>query len=201
MIIPIELQRIVLRKGYLSPEITLGWRLADYLRDFFGGLELLRVLVARDGDALLSLRVMASWYHAEPIQVATSNRGWDFLVYHPATGTLLGVTRAPERTDLPRQVETLEPALAEGDLGAQLRYQRTVTKLVDHLLDAPFEQLCRIDEHRLRRIAGGRAAPSAPKIRCRRCGNPVRRSRLWELDGVLCCLTCTGMSAQWFDRQ
>lgn len=199
MLVPIELQRIVLQRGYLSPEIALGWRLADYLRDFFGGLELLRVLVARDGDELLSLRVMGSWCHADPAEVATIGRGWDFLVYHPTTGTLLGVTRAPDR--LSREVRMLEPALARGDLGARLRYQRSVSELVGHLLDVPFEQLCRIDEHRVRRMAGRGGARAAQKIRCWRCGDPMRRSEIWDMDGVLCCLTCTGMSSKWFDRQ
>lgn len=201
MIVPIELQRIALRKGYLSPEIALGWRLGTYLRDFFDGLDLLRVVAAREDDAVLSLSIMASWHQATPVLVDESGEGWDFLVYHPVTGTLLGVTGSPERTELPQSVKDLESALARGDLRALQTYQSSVQRLVDRLVGSSFEQLCRIDEHRVRRVYAGRSCGSASQVRCRRCGALVTGRRLWELDGVLCCLSCTGLSPLWFDRQ
>ncbi|MFH2005895.1 MAG: hypothetical protein ABI333_04820 [bacterium] len=201
MIVPIELQRIALRRGYLSPEIALGWRLGVYLREFFDGLELLRVLAAREDDAALSLRIMAAWQRATPILVEGRRERWDFLVYHPATGTLLGVTRVPERTELPQRVKDLEPALARGDLRAQLDYRDSVQRLVDRLVGSPFEQLCRIDEHRVRRMHSEVASEPSRLVRCRVCGVLAASRRLWELDGVLCCLSCSGLSPQWFDRQ
>lgn len=201
MIVPLELHRIAMRQGYLSPELALSWRLADYLREFFDGLALLRVLAAREDDAVLSLRTMAAWHRAAPIQVADRHRKWDFLVYHPATGTLLGATCVPDRTELPRHLKDLEPALARGDLRAQLRYQDGVQQLVSRLLGSPFERLCRIDEHRVRRMHHGFAAGPSKEVRCRVCGHLVTSRHLWDLDGVLCCVGCTGLSPQWFDRQ
>lgn len=201
MIVPIELQRIALRRGYLSPEIVLGWRLGAYLREFFDGLDLLRVLVAREDDAALSLRIMAAWHQATPILVADRCEKLDFLIYHPVTGTSLGVTRVPERTDLPQRVKDLEPAMARGDLRAQLDYRGSVQQLVDQLLDSPFDELCRIDEHRVRRLHAETPSDSSRRVRCRVCGDLAPSRRLWELDGVLCCQRCTGLSQQWFDRQ
>ncbi len=199
MIVPMEVQRIALRKGYLSPGIVLGWRIAAYLEEFFDGLDLLRVQAAKESDMVFSLRLMVAWRRAAPLLLPRGNPTCDLLVYHPVTGTLLLLTGSERQVELPRHVQLLEPRLAGNDLRARTIYRSAVQSLVDRLLVARVEALCSIEEHRLRRLHP--AAARVAKVRCRRCDAQVSFHHLWDLDGVLCCLRCTGLPPEWFDRQ
>ncbi|WP_456386929.1 hypothetical protein [Desulfolithobacter sp.] len=39
MLVPMESQCLTLRKGYLTPELAIGWRIGKYVEEFFDGLE------------------------------------------------------------------------------------------------------------------------------------------------------------------
>lgn len=44
------------RKGYLSPELAIGWKVGQYAAEFFDGLENITVIADNNNDALIALR-------------------------------------------------------------------------------------------------------------------------------------------------
>lgn len=56
MLVPMELHNLTLKRGYLSPELAIGWRIGKYVEEFFDGLEDVGIAAARDDDAILALK-------------------------------------------------------------------------------------------------------------------------------------------------
>ncbi len=203
MLVPIELYRLVNRLGYLSPELALGWRLGGYFKEFFDGLEVVRLSARAHSETVLSLSTMLGWQRGDSVVVIGDGRPpWNFECYHPLTGTLLEVRPLVEQTTLPSDVEALVPDLSS-DPRAARAYAEAVDRLVERLLAEPVTSYCAVDEHRCRRSLGASSkARGAPRsARCRRCGAICATASLWVCEGVLCCIECAGLRPEWFDRQ
>ena len=93
MLVPLELHCLTLQKGYLSPELAIGWQIGKYVEEFFDGLEEVGIAAARDDDAVLALSYLTRQHgHPGQVIVPEAARPWDFLFYHLTTGTRLGFT-------------------------------------------------------------------------------------------------------------
>ncbi len=52
MLVPIELALLSREKGYVNPEISLGWRVGTWLREYFDGLQDIRIAARQENDAV-----------------------------------------------------------------------------------------------------------------------------------------------------
>lgn len=200
MLIPIELHRLVNRLGYLSPELALGWKLGSYFKDFFDGLDLTRLSARAHTETVLSLSTMLNWQQGDSVVISGDGQPpWRFACYHPLTGTLLSVRPLAEETTLSPEIQALESDLPH-DPEAARTYAAAVEQLVERLLEDSVVSYCAVDEHRCRRTTRSPRKASQTS-RCRRCGTLCASNSLWDCEGVLCCATCAGLRAEWFDRQ
>jgi hypothetical protein len=51
MLLPMELSVLAHNKGYVSPELAMGWRVGTYIREFFSGLQDILVATTHTNDA------------------------------------------------------------------------------------------------------------------------------------------------------
>jgi len=201
MIVPIELSLVAMRKGYLSPQLTLGWRIGGYIEEFFDGLGQVRLAAGKQGDAALGLTVMCQRRNdALPITVALGARPWDVLAFHYLSGTALKFTAVHRLVDLPKEVRELEYRFEDRNTAiaqAAVRiYRAYLDQLVVRLLNLPVEKYCRIEESRVRIFSIG-SNPIAESRVCGLCCRSYPRNELVECDGVVCCVTCSGMEPSW----
>lgn len=197
-----DLQRLANRLGYLSPELALGWKLGEYLEQYFDGLEVTRIAARAHSETILSLTTMLGWQQGDSVVVVGAGEPpWSFDCYHPLTGTVLRVRPVVEETTLSPDIIALEERLSH-DPKALRDYSSAVDGLIGRLLDEPLTTYCAVDEHRCRRAARSDTSKGIAPRRCRRCGAVYREPmEFWYSEGVLCCSRCAGLHAQWFDRQ
>ena len=192
MTIAAELSDLTRSHGRLAPGFALGWRVAEYLREFFDGLDGVRVAAPAGTEQAAALRQVRTESRLPLDLVQTEiGRGWDALAYHPATGTVLEInagltcgrltTRSgatPGAPHLPK----------DGDEEDQLRLAR-------FLLDEPVEHCCRIVERLV--VRSRHAGADGAAIPCRRCGGMTERRDIWNVNGIPCCANCTGLDPSW----
>jgi len=199
VIVPLEMSCLAMRKGYASPELVIGWRIGNYVREFFGGLDDVLVAVRRGSDAALALSLMTrSRGSCGAVAVVNDERPWDFLFYHSLTGTMLQFSLVPERTELSPDIRSLEPMLSRKNPRVMAVYHSAVEKLAKSMILEPVESFCSIREIRCRPFYVNENK-SLSKLRCPRCGSLEAGSNLWDVDGVTCCLSCSGLENSWFD--
>jgi hypothetical protein len=196
MLVPLDLCALVQRNGRLTPELVIGWRTAGYLREFFDGLDCVRVAAAAEGDLGTALRL--TWTESRfPLDVLWigTRRPWHVLAYHPPAGTALEIVFNPVRVGMDDAGRAMEEGLRAGDPIAAAAYSASLDRQVRRLMELPFDAICRIRERivvRSRSIGSG-----AEPVRCRQCARLVDASELWHADGVPCCMPCVGFPPEW----
>jgi len=162
----------------------------------FDGLDGVRVAARETGEAMMVLSMMLQGSAAGEVTLVNKHRPWDFLCYHPQTGTTIEYVAIVSRTHLPASISALEPELCCGDTEIIERYKAAVDRLIRMLISEPIENLCCIHQRRLRRIA------SLPNVlagrRCPLCGRMLLDGVLWDVEGVICCQSCCGLDESWF---
>ncbi|MBU0681524.1 MAG: hypothetical protein KKD73_08890 [Proteobacteria bacterium] len=196
MLVPMELYNLTLKKGHLSPELTIGWRVGKYVEEFFAGLEDVSIAAARDDDAILALKYLRRQHSLDnQVTIADKATPWDFLFFHATTGTLLGFCLIRHRTQLPYTIRSLETDLVRDNQALTAIYQAALEQLVNALLDQPVTSYCQVRQVRCRRLQTGVA--SGQEIHCRSCGQPILHQRAWDIEGRICCPTCSGLVPAW----
>ncbi len=203
MLVPIELNILARKRGYLSPELALGWRVGGYAREFFGNLEDIRIAVADNDDAKLGLELMCrKLQFAFPPVLSKKPGDWDFLICHDATGTVLEIRTLAEKVNLPNSALGLERNFNHENFGCRNssveRYRIALDSLILDILNTPLENYCRIIEKRYRILGPGHDGDPL-KLRCRRCTQIFPRRKLVEISGVICCIDCSGLEKSWFE--
>ncbi|BCO10386.1 hypothetical protein GF1_27620 [Desulfolithobacter dissulfuricans] len=197
MLIPMELHCLTLRKGYLSPELAIGWQIGKYVEEFFDGLEEVWIAAARDDDAVLALSYLTRQHgHPGQVIVPETARPWDFLFYHLTTGTRLGFTLIRQRTRLPQKIRDLEPDLCVDNPAVVEIYQASLNLLIKSVLCQPVTSFCQVRQARCRRLLSKHS--SDQQTSCHRCGRPVPLSQAWDIEGDICCPACTGLEPVWY---
>lgn len=196
MLVPLDLYILVQRLGRLTPELVLGWRVCGYVREYFNGLDGVRLAIAPQGDFLDGLKA-AKAESGLPLDIldADSDSPWHALAYHPFTGTVLEFAYSSEEVALKVRTPSSENGGRDPQPIALASFAIALDRQVLHLLNEPLESLCRIRE---RRVTRGRSSEKEAAVRCRRCGAPLPKRDLWCEDGVLCCSECAGMPARWW---
>ena len=203
MLIPLELNILAMRRGYLSPELALGWCVGTYLTDFFCTLEDIRIAARKDDDAALGLRIMSQKNQFPfPITIANGNCSWDFLAYHYSTGTVLQFKLASDRIKMPIAFQRLQKDFTHADptvsSSAITLYQSVLNELIVRILSNPLDRYCRITETRIRFLAQT-IKGTKEKLHCRLCDCLSSKSELVDSDGVVCCILCAGLEPSWFE--
>jgi hypothetical protein len=192
-----KLHCLTLHKGYLSPELAIGWQIGKYIEEFFDGLDEVGIAAAHDNDAVQALSYMTR-QHDRPGQVIIPEtaRPWDFLFYHFTTGTRLGFTLIRQRTRLPQQIRTLEPQLCVNNPRVIKLYQTSLNLLVKSLLSHPVSSFCLVRQTRCLRLLPN--DNSDQQINCYRCGRPTPIHTAWDIEGDICCSPCSGLEPTWY---
>ncbi len=200
MLVPLELSLLAHQRGYLSPELALGWRIARHVREVFDGLEHVRIAARRNNDALMALSILSVKLGNPPADLSRSrtSKPWDFLFYHPLSGTVLRWVQNKQNTQLSNDIVALGDRLdCANDTVATIRYQRAVDALILQILNVSIDMLGLFYEHRCRKIKCD-APRGEDSLRCPQCGTVVFRRDLWEVDGWLGCLSCSLLEPAWF---
>jgi len=196
MIVPLELSLLGGRKGYVSPELTLGWRIGVHAREMFSSLADINVASRLQDDCSFAFSEMV---RREAVfgdfKTVSGSRPWDFLCYQPQTGTALAYLASPAETGLPQSIAKLEPHLFMGDRTAVTQYQDAIDNLIRKLVTKPLERLCAIHEYRLRRLNSGTVRRMEHCPRCRQQLQPD--VSLWDVEGAICCSVCCGLEKSW----
>jgi hypothetical protein len=189
MIVPLELNLLAMRRGYLSPQLALGWRIGGYIIEFFSNLEQVRIAAKKEGDAALGLSMMCQKSRFSfPVTIAKGQRPWDFLAYHYPTGTTLQFITVSNLVELPAGARKLEAFFKDGDSNpvrseaarsAIGLYRAAIDGLIARVLSRPVDQYCQIRESRLRLLGTGKNPENQP-LRCRLCDRPFPRSKLMD---------------------
>ena len=196
MIIPIELFQLGTRNIYVSPDLALGWRIGVHARETFDGLKDVRVAAREAGEATKVLSMMMRQEDIENDIIAVNKyRPWDFLCYHPQTGTAMEYKAIADSTRLPAEISALESDLCRRGTRMIEIYKAEVDRLIRKLIFEPIENLCVIRQRRFRHI---KSRPSAlVDQRCPRCNQELVDGSFWDVDEAVCCLSCCGLEGSW----
>ncbi|HFQ80199.1 MAG TPA: hypothetical protein ENK33_02355 [Desulfobacterales bacterium] len=196
MLVPIELYCLAQKKGYLSPDLAIGWQIGKYVAEFFDGLRDVKIAVAAEGDAALSLSYLSRGA-AGQIRISEVFRPWDFLFYHTITGTVLNFTLIRKYIELPRDLRSLEPDLAIEKAAALRKYRAGLDSLVVNILKQPADCFSVISEVRCRPLL--RKSNDNGTILCWHCGRLVPFSQAFDIEGRICCQDCSSLEPEWFE--
>ncbi len=196
MLVPIELYSLTQRKGYLSPDLAIGWQIGKYVEGFFDGLQEVRIAAAAEGDAAFALSYL-SREHGYPgrITVPDTSRPWDFLFYHTITGTVLHFTLIRKYIELPQGLRALEPHLAMDKPAVVKIYRTGLDLLVESILKRSVDSFSMIRQIRCRAL---HAPGDNGTTRCCRCERPTSVHNAWDIEGQICCQACSGLEPDWF---
>ncbi len=208
MIVPLELNLLAMRRGYLSPELAMGWRIGQYVTEFFSDLEQVRIAAKDEGDAALGLSMMyRKNLLSSPVTIARAPRPWDFLAYHYPTGTTLQIDTVRDLVELPAEIRKLEALFEYGEAKAARpdrssfairRYRIAVDDLIARLLSHPVEQYCQIRESRVRFLREATNRKNDP-LHCRFCNRAFHKNEMVDFEGVICCAPCSGIEPAWLE--
>ncbi len=197
MLVAMELHNLTQRRGYLSPELAIGWQIGKYVAEFFDGLEEVGIAAASDNDAVLALSHLTRQYvHSGQVIVPDTSRPWDFLFYHLTTGTLLDFTLIRKRTRLPKRIRDLEPDLSVDNPAVVETYQASLDLLVKSILVRPVTSFCQIHQVRCRRLLP--MENGNQQTGCCHCGRPISAYKAWDVEGDICCPSCSGLEPAWY---
>jgi len=192
-----ELHNLTQRRGYLSPELAIGWQIGKYVEECFDGLEEVGIAAARDDDAVLALSHLTRQHgFSGQVIVPETAKSWDFLFYHLTTGTLLGFTLIRQRIRLPQEIRDLEPDLCVDNPAVVKKYRAGLDLLVKSILSEPVTSFCQIRQVRCRRLQS--MGNSNQLTSCHRCGCPTPLNNAWDIEGDICCLSCSGLEPAWY---
>ncbi len=196
MLVPMDLYSLVQRKGYLSPEMAIGWKIGTYVEECFDDLSEVGVAAVSDDDATLALLHLIQ-RHGYPGQIVVpeSARPWDFLFYHLTTGTQLSFTLIKKRIELPQEIRELEPELCAHNHEELERYQASLDFLVKSILREPVTSFSFIRQTRCRRLQTQNEEEQL--VHCHHCGSLIPLGKAWDLEGDICCLSCAGLEPVW----
>lgn len=197
MLVPMELHSLVQRNGYLSPELAIGWQIGKYVSEFFDGLADVEIAAASANDATLALSHLTR-QHGYPghIIVPETARPWDFLFYHLSTGTMLGFTLIRPRIQLPRKIREMEATLSAEDIRGVKLYQAALDILVKSLFRNPVPNFTRIRQIRCRRLHINEQTEQ--QVLCQHCRQLTPAGKAWDVEGEICCPSCSGLEPDWY---
>lgn len=193
ILVPLELAVLAQRNNRLTPELAVGWRLGRHACDWFDGLDQVRIAATGHDDTLAALRRLARYPEAGAVTRPEDPRPWDMLFLHQPTGTALRVVCIRRRIGLPSASSERENGPACGDPETTRRHQDALTALVGEIVTGDLAGLCLVDEIRCRVLD---LARTKHPLRCPWC-LATRRSHLLEVDGRICCPSCSGLEPGW----
>jgi len=196
VIVPFELSILGTRRGYVSPELALGWRIGDHAREVFGGLDHVQMASRMQDDSAVALSEMVKRESVfGDFQVVSGARPWDVLCYHLSSGTVYAYCSVREETTLPwEDAEAAECLRADGT-AFRNEYRQALDDLICKLLALELTDLCAIHEYRVRKML---AESLGRRQICRRCGRRLLPGdSLWDVEGVVCCPACCGLERSW----
>ena len=197
MLVPMELYGLTQRMGYLSPDLAIGWQVGKYVHEFFDGLQGVRIAAASEGDAAFALAYLSREHGCYgQVTVTETPRPWDFLFYHAMTGTVLHFTLIRKHVELSQGLRSLEPHLAMGKPAVVEIYHTGLDLLVESILKRPVSSFCQIRQIRCRPLS--QTPGNNGVIRCRRCGKSASARNAWDIEGQICCQSCSGLEPAWF---
>lgn len=197
MLVPLELQSLTQKRGYLSPELAIGWQIGKYVAEFFDGLDEVGIAATSDDDATLALSHLTRQHgHPGQIIVPETARPWDFLFYHLTTGTQLCFTLIQPRIQLPREIRDLEPDLCVDNPTVVKIYRTGLDLLVKSILSQPVTSFCLIRQVRCHRLQP--KGKTNQQTACYRCGRPIPVQKAWDIEGDICCPSCSGLEPDWY---
>jgi hypothetical protein len=180
----------------MSPELAIGWQVGKYVAEFFDGLEEVGIAAASDNDAVLALSHLTRKHsHSSQVIVPGTSRPWDFLFYHLTTGTLLDFTLIRQHTRLPGRIRNLESDLSADNPAVVEIYQAALDQLVKSILSWPVTSFCQVRQVRCRRLQA--TASSNQQTGCYHCGRPTPVNKAWDIEGAICCPSCSGLEPAW----
>lgn len=195
MFVPLELSMLANRKGYLSPELTVGWRIGKHAEELFGGLVDVRIATTLPADAVVALRHLASRTGREVTEVPVL-RPWDALFYHTPTHTALKIVLTERLVTLPPPIRALEDCFGPQETPAVLCYRAGLANLVTRLLTAKISGFCQLRMIRCWPLPRLARQPE----RCGWCGRPMGEENFWDIDGTVHCPRCAGLEPEWLTR-
>lgn len=197
MLVPLELHSLTQRRGYLSPELAIGWQIGKYVAEVFDGLDEVGIAATSDDDAALALSHLTRQHgYSGQIIVPETARPWDFLFYHLTTGTQLCFTLIRERIQLPQGIRDLEPDLCMDNPKVVKIYRTGLDLLVKTILSQPVTSFCHIRQVRCHRLQP--KENTNQQIACYRCGHPIPLQKAWDIEGDICCPSCSGLEPAWY---
>jgi hypothetical protein len=197
MLVPMELYGLTQRRGYLSPELAVGWQVGRYVHEFFDGLREVRMAASVESDAVFALSYLSREHGClGQVTVSEAMRPWDFLFYHVMTGTVLHFILIRKHVELPEGLRALEPQLAMDRPAVVKVYQAGLDTLVASILERPADSFCMIRQFRCRPLRQGDGGMG--NIQCCRCGKIAAVQDAWDIEGGICCEPCSGLEPGWF---
>ncbi|OQX17708.1 MAG: hypothetical protein BWK76_09790 [Desulfobulbaceae bacterium A2] len=196
MLVPLALSMLANRHGWLSAEMALGWRLARLAAEMYDGLEQVRIAARGHAETLMALRALACCPTAGEITEPDGPRPWDVLFWHLPTGSALKVVCVKRLVSLPPELRALEEGLEQAPPLVVARYRTGLDGLIQEILGSDPERYCRISRHRFHTLSQTKRAPLAGCPWCHRRGV----IRLVEVDGRVCCPSCSGLEPSWLER-
>ncbi len=196
MIVPMNLYSLVQRKGYLSPEMAIGWKIGMYVEECFDDFSDVGVAAVSDNDTTMALaHLIQRRGYLGQIVVPQSARPWDYHFYHLITGTQLSFTLIWKRIELPQEIRELESELCEHNYEELERYQASLDFLVRTILCEPVTSFSFIRQSRCRRLQIHNE--EGHLIHCHYCGSLIPLDKAWDVEGDICCMSCAGLEPVW----
>ncbi len=196
MLVPLEVYVLVQKLGRLTPSLVMGWRIGQYLREMFAGLDGIRLAVSVDDDVYQGLR-LAVTESGFPLDVllGDSSKAWDVAAWHPATGTRMDFTISHQKIAMDARGAAVACEARRGDMLAKAVHGMALDRQVVRLMKEPLETLCRIHEGSL--LSSRYVEDLTEMLSCRRCGRKIFRKDVWRADGIPCCSTCAEVPDSW----
>lgn len=197
MLVPIDLHIMTQRRGYLSSDLALGWRIGKYIEEFFDTLGEVKIAATHDDDAAMALSYLARQQkYPEHVIVSKPPKAWDFLFYHITTGTLLSIALHKHLTTLSQTILDIQHALATEGSTAVERYRKNHNSVIKAILNQPITTFCHIRQIRCRRLLSRK--DDNRQITCSHCGHLLPLHEAWDIEGDTCCFSCTTLEPAWF---
>ncbi|PIP43692.1 MAG: hypothetical protein COX17_05585 [Deltaproteobacteria bacterium CG23_combo_of_CG06-09_8_20_14_all_60_8] len=193
MLVPLELSALASRRGWLSPELAVGWRLARQAMDFFDGLEQVRIAATGSTDTINALRALARYPKQGSVVIPSRLMPWDVLFFHQITGTALKVVLIRKHIALPPELKRIENDLSHCSPELLRRYQEGLDARVHGIIRDDLERFSHITEIRCRVLA----PDSSQQARCCPWCQAHNPSALLDQDGRICCPACSVLRSLW----
>lgn len=195
MLVPMDLAVLANRNSCLTPELALGWRIGQHVKEFFTDLDQVRIAVSGYPQLVPAMRKIAVCPAPGVVTVPQAARPWDLFFFHQPTGTSLKVVVLRSPMLLSPRGRLLEKELArDSDPRLRALYQVELDGLIASILIGPVEDFCLLQTERCRLLS--RDVGKMP-ARCPWCWAQAPKAML-EVEGRRCCPQCSGLEPEWW---